>query len=132
MIGSVIAMIGMAYSPFYVSLVDVDKRVAPMEFSSFERWTFNLTNSDSVDRSVSICPRNIDRIASDPAKTTQQAFAVAFGDEAWNYKCVDRMIAAGELVSLKVYTRPYGRAGSERTIVIRDMDGAIIPSAVQE
>jgi len=116
----------LAVSPFTVSLVDVDKRVGG-ESPSWEEWTFNLSNTTATDRNFSVCPRDIDRIAHDPANTTMHAFAIGFDDDARTYGCTETVVPAGESIRLRVYTRPYGRRGSGRTLVIRDSDGAIVP-----
>jgi len=112
-------------SPFAATF---DRVEADYRQSQYEEWSFQITNVSSQDQTLRICPSDIDRIALDPARTTHHAFAVAFGTETWRFECIEKQLAAGDAVSLRAYTRPYGRVGSGRTLVLRDSDGVVIPA----
>lgn len=115
-----------ATSPFVATLDDVD---AKHQQPSWERWSFTLTNTSESEQDLRICPKDVDRIAHDPARTTKHAFALSFGDDDWNRGCVETSVAAGASVTLNAYTRPYGTPGTKRTVVLRSNDGLTIPTA---
>ena len=114
-----------ASSPFTASFDTVE---ADYRQPSYEEWKFAITNTSAKEQTLRICPSDIDRIALDPARTTQHAFAVAFDSETWRYGCIEKRLQAGDAVSLRAYTRPYGTPGSGRTLVLRDASGAVIPA----
>ena len=115
-----------ASSPFSATF---DKVEADYRQPSYEEWSFAITNASAEDQTLRICPSDIDRIALDPARTTHHAFAVAFESDSWRFGCIEKRLQAGDAVSLRAYTRPYGTPGSGRTLVLRDASGAIIPAA---
>ena len=112
-------------SPFVATF---DRVEADFRESRYEEWTFKVTNMSSQDQTLRICPTDIDRIALDPARTTHHAFAVAFDTDSWRFGCIEKQLTAGDAVSLRAYTRPYGRVGSGRTLVLRDSSGVVIPA----
>ncbi|WP_286690876.1 hypothetical protein, partial [Aeromicrobium sp. REDSEA-S38_B2] len=95
---------------------------------SYEEWNFEIANTSAEEQTLRICPSDIDRIALDPARTTHRAFAVAFDGDSWRFGCIEKRLQAGDAVSLRAYTRPYGTPGSGRTLVLRDASGMVIPA----
>ena len=115
-----------ASSPFSATFDTVE---ADYRQPSYEEWSFAISNTSAKDQTLRICPSDIDRVALDPARTTHHAFAVAFESDSWRFGCIEKRLRAGDAVSLRAYTRPYGTPGSGRTLVLRDASGAIIPAA---
>ena len=114
-----------ASSPFSATF---DKVEADYRRPSYEEWNFQIANTSSEEQTLRLCPSDIDRIALDPARTTHHAFAVAFDGDSWRFGCIEKRLQAGDAVSLRAYTRPYGTPGSGRTLVLRDASGMVIPA----
>lgn len=126
MLSLLVASAVSAASPFVASFEQVDANYGT---SPWERWSFEIENTSSEEATLKLCPTDIDRIALDPARTTQHAFAVALGEDDWRFGCVEKRLQAGESVAVRAFTRPYGQPGSGRTLVLRDSNGAVIPAA---
>tara|TARA_B100000686_G_C16039042_1_gene594358 strand:- start:132 stop:542 length:411 start_codon:yes stop_codon:yes gene_type:complete len=119
-----------ASSPFVATFQNVDARQvnASRDQMPWERWSFTISNTSGSAQELRICPHNVDRVASDPARTTKRAFALAFGDASWSYNCIKTTIEGGASIDLRAYTRPYGQANSPRTLILHTSDGALIPA----
>ena len=111
-------------SPFVADFEEVD---ANHRSPAWEGWQFTISNRSEEAQDFRMCPSNVERIALDPARTTKTAFALALGGNDWKFDCVETTLEAGENVRLKAFTRPYGLAGSGRTLVLRTDDGELIP-----
>lgn len=112
-------------SPFVATFQGVDANYGR---TPWERWSFVVSNTTEVEQTLRICPKDIDRVALDPARTTKHAFALSLGEEDWSFGCIETKLSSGESVDLRAYTRPYGLVNSGRTLVLHSSDGALIPA----
>ncbi len=112
-----------AATPFVSSLEEVSGRAVS---DSWERWTFDVTNTESAARNLRICPSDVVMTLDDPANSQNAAFAVALGQNNWSHNCVETVVEAGESTSLKVYIRRFGMAGVSRTVTVETADGGYI------
>lgn len=122
MVGSLSAFVILASSATLVSnLEEISNRPG-----MWERWAFDVTNTEKFDRDIRICSKDVTMTLHDPANSKTNAFAIAFGEAPWSYGCIETRVAAGRSVSFKAYIRPFGRAGESRTVTIKTADGEYI------
>ena len=125
MLSSLSATIAMALATPLVSSLD---GISEMK-GEWERWSFKVTNTESVARDVRICPQNVTMTLHGPANSKTSAFALAFGEDSWSYECVESTVSGGESVDFKAYIRPFGKAGLSRTVTVLTADGEVITPA---
>lgn len=81
----------------------------------FERYDVRLTNTAGEEATLSLCPPDSRLLVAEPVgrsgtrtrTTGMTASALALDGSAWDFDCVDRVLAAGESATVSIYFRSW-------------------------
>ena len=121
---STAALVAVSSPAFVASFGGYDQRNDPG--TRWERFDLVIENTTDADRSVGLCPSDADMVLLTNQRSTRSAFAVKFDDASWSFGCDEKMVAAGESVTIGLFFRPGFEFGPRRSINVETSVGSFV------
>ena len=112
-------------SPAFVgSFGGYDQRNDPG--TRWERFDLVIENTTGNERAIGLCADDADMTLLTNQRSTRSAFAIKLDDANWSFGCEEKLVAAGESVTIGLFFRPGFEFGPRRTINVETNVGSFV------